>query len=216
MPGPNACQRIDSLTRISAAWRGFFLCAFASLRDTLWAPLVLAAIVVTAAPVRAHRLVAAYQALPGNKVRVSARYKVIPKSIPAQDARVRVFRPGDKLLAEGRTDDNGQFNFSYATVEPLRVEVYQEGHREEILIGASELETASAQADIALDTPSPARIGPPDGKDPGASTAPEEGARSWIKDILVGIAFLLALAAFLLSLRNARALARLKNGSAQG
>jgi hypothetical protein len=189
----------------------------------LTVPLVLAALSAFAGEARAHRLVAAYQVLPGHKVQVSGRYKVIPRSIPAENARVRVFRADNQLLAEGRTDTDGRFTFSYEKPEPLRVEVYQEGHRDEVQIETSELKTTAA-AEAAGPLANAARSGKAAESMPrpagpaskaGNSQAAAEDGRQWIKDVLVGIGFLLAFAAFVLSLRNSRRLRALQRTFAQ-
>jgi hypothetical protein len=168
-------------------------------RPVLRLVLALALLLLAADNGWAHRLVVECEVLPSQKVQVSCRYKAIPKSIPAQEARVRVFRPNGNILVEGRTDAKGQFLFSYQQAEPLRVEVYQEGHREEARLGATDLGAV----------PDPGENHPPSGKE----LSPAEGKTTWredIKDILVGIGFLLATAAFILSLRNARTLRQMK------
>ncbi len=155
---------------------------------------------LTPAFARAHRLVAEFAVLPGHKIQVSCRYKVIPRSIPAVGARVRVFRPNDALLARGETDEQGEFVFAFDRSEPLRVEAYQEGHRAEVQIDARELNVPSRggqekEIGTANKSSQPKQE---------HSLAKEEDVREWIKEILVGVGFLLALGAFLLSLRNAK------------
>ena len=160
--------------------------------------LSMTALLLCAGEAGAHRLVVECAVLPGQKVEVSSRYKAIPRSIPAQEARVRVFRSDGQILVEGKTDEQGRFVFSYPRAEPLKVEVYQDGHREEANLSAAELGAVSDMEEKP----------PPKGED--APT--EKGWREDIKDVLVGVSFLLAAAAFLLSLRNARRLRELKQG----
>jgi hypothetical protein len=160
--------------------------------------LSMTALLLAAGEARAHRLVVECSVLPGQKVLVSSRYKAIPRSIPAQEARVRVFRADGQVLVEGQTDEQGQFLFSYPKAEPLRIEVYQDGHRAEAELPAAELGNVSATEEKAR----PAKEGTP----------AEDGWREEIKEVLVGISFLLAAAAFFLSLRNARKLRELKQG----
>jgi hypothetical protein len=167
-------------------------------------PLGCLALLLAASEVRAHRLVAEYQVLPGHKVQVEARYRVIPRSIPAQQARVRIFRPNGQVLVEGRTDEEGMFLFSYVEMEPLQVEVTQAGHRDAFRIPASKLGAIPGDEGQA---PTAKSSG-----EPGASAA-DLGAREWVKEVLIGVGFVLALAAFVLSLRNARQLRELKNHS---
>jgi hypothetical protein len=168
------------------------------------------AVLLAAAPeAPAHRLVADYRVLPGHQVQVSCRYKAIPRSIPAVEARIRVFRPHDQILAEGQTDDQGYFRFSYERAEPLRVEAYQEGHRAEVSIDPKMLMAAGAnnpgENGERINAHSPTE----DGNEIStqrqeAASPPEESYQEWIKQILIGVGFLLALAAFILSVRNAK------------
>jgi hypothetical protein len=151
---------------------------------------------------RAHRLVAEFTVLPGQKVQVSCRYKVIPRSIPAVGARVRVYRGDDAVLVQGETDDQGQFVFAVERAEPLRVEAYQEGHRAEVQIDARVL-GSSKEGDHDEQTGLSANRSQPK-KNRENSDPPEENFREWLREILVGVGFLLALGAFLLSLRNAK------------
>jgi hypothetical protein len=172
-------------------------------RSTLGLPLALVALLLSAGEGRAHRLVVGCEVLPGQKVQVSSRYKAIPKSIPAQEARVRVFRANGQVLVEGQTDDKGRFLFSYQRAEPLRVEVYQDGHLAEARLAAADL---GKVADTGEDKPLPRK----------EAVSTEGGWREEVKDVLVGISFLLSAAAFLLSLRNARKLRELKQGGGRG
>ena len=165
--------------------------------------LALAVLLLGAGPARAHRLVVDYEVLPGNQVQLSSRYKAIPRSFPAQGARVRVFRASGQTLIEGQTDENGQFVFSYPKPEALTAEVYQEGHRAEVRIDAKEL---GASADTEVDR-RPAREKAAPGEDRG---------EEWVKEVLAGVGFVLALAAFVLSLRNARQLRELSRLNHKG
>jgi hypothetical protein len=156
----------------------------------------------------AHRLVAQVSMLPGQKVQVSCRYKVIPRSIPAMGARVRVYRRDDTLLVQGETDEQGRFVFAPERAEHLRVEAYQEGHRAEVQIDAGFL-SSTKEGDQDEKTVPPANRSPPK-KNQENSQPPEENFREWIREILVGVGFLLALGAFFLSLRNAKHLRELR------
>jgi hypothetical protein len=108
---------------------------------------------------------------------------------------------GDRVVAEGRTDDQGRFVFDYPGAGPLRVVMSAgAGHRAEILLPADALTEALPPGN--------------DGTGKAGSTSrlptvlpPADHAGSVpVKDVLLGITFLLALAAFALSLRNARRL----------
>ena len=130
----------------------------------------------------AHRLEAEAQTKRIQKVKIESWFDL--GGVPA-GARVQVFRKSDdQLLLEHALDENGRFTF-YADNEPLRVVVSAgDGHQKEIEI--------QPEADVTSPLP-----------------AADRSARVGIKDILVGFAFLLALSAFVLSIRNNRRLANL-------
>jgi nickel transport protein len=161
--------------------------------------LALLALPLAPRPALAHRLEAECHVLPDRKVQVEAWFDLggIPKG-----AEVRVLRADGQVLTEGRTDNQGLFIFPYADAEPLKVVVATgDGHRKEVEVSAEELQQGSP--------------GPPS---PGAAAekpAPpvplsDRTPKVSIKDVLIGIGFLLALAAFVLSLRNARQLRELR------
>ena len=131
---------------------------------------------------RAHRLEAEARTKKIQKVNIESWFDL--GGVPA-GARVQVFRKnGHQLLLEQVLDENGQFTF-YADCEPLHVVISAgDGHQKEIDI--------QPEADVTSPLP-PA----------------DRSARVGIKDILVGIGFLLALSAFVLSVRNNRKLANL-------
>jgi nickel transport protein len=156
---------------------------------------------------RAHRLEADYRVLPDRKVLIGSWFD--RTGDPPRKARVQVFRPQGQLLAEGPLDEKGQFTFPFDRPEELRVVVAAgEGHRKELTIPAADLATASAsEATLSDEGTSAARDNSP-------SASPfDRSSRVSVKDILVGVGFLLALAAFVLSLRNARQLREFKTDS---
>jgi hypothetical protein len=125
---------------------------------------------------------------------------------PARRAKVEVFRPDGQLLREGRLDDQGVFVFPFEQVEPLRVVISAgAGHRKELTIPEAELRKGLAAG--ATESSSPAVV-----DSPGSVAGPhaDRSARVSAKDILVGLGFLLAVAAFMLSVRNARQLRELR------
>jgi len=165
----------------------------------------LALLALVPRPALAHRLEAECHVLPDRKVQVEAWFDLggVPKG-----AEVRVLRAGGQVLTEGRMDNQGLFVFPYADAGPLRVIVDAgAGHRKDVEVSAEELRQASP--------------GPPS---PGAAAekpAPpvplsDRTPKVSIKDVLVGVGFLLALAAFVLSLRNARQLRELKRAYPEG
>jgi nickel transport protein len=153
----------------------------------------------------AHRLEAEASVLPGQqKVQVESWFDLTAQ--PARGAKVQVFRPDGQLLSEGRLDDQGVFIFPFDKVEMLRVVVSAgAGHRKELTIPETELRkglpagttesSAPALVDSSPSTPRPHA---------------DRSARVSAKDVLVGFGFLLAVAAFVLSVRNARQLRKLR------
>jgi cobalt/nickel transport system permease protein len=132
----------------------------------------------------AHRLEAEAQTKKIQKVKIESWFDL--GGVPA-GARVQVFRKSDKqLLLEHTLDENGRFTF-FADNEPLHIVISAgDGHEKEIDI--------QPEADVTSLLP-PA----------------DRSTRVGIKDILVGIGFLLALSAFVLSVRNNRRLASLSH-----
>jgi hypothetical protein len=109
------------------------------------------------------------------------------------------------LLVEGQLDKEGYFVFHYAEVEPLEVIVSAgAGHRKAFTIPAERLGPR--------DGPAPPRESPPSRKAPETFRATDSGDvwRERSKDVLLGVGFLLAVAAFFLSWRNARKLRSLE------
>jgi cobalt/nickel transport system permease protein len=160
--------------------------------------LALLGLALMAGPARAHRLRADYRLLPGHKIQVETWYDITRESSP--DARVEVFRPDNRLLASGRTDAEGIYVFEYSLAEPLRVVVSAGGaHRDELLIPAEKLAAPLA----APTSQAPGAVPKEDVPGEKKSFADRSSDVS-AKDVLLGVTFLLALSAFVLSLRNAR------------
>jgi hypothetical protein len=149
--------------------------------------------------------VADYKVLPGGKVRIDSWFDLTVTDEPPKGARVQVFRRDGSLLTEGRLDDKGVFVFPFEDGQDLRVVVSAgAGHRTELSIPGKELRR----------TPPSAGNGPshPDetATSPATPLRANRSPRDGIKDLLVGVGFLLAVAAFVLSLRNLRQLQELK------
>ncbi len=143
--------------------------------------LALLTLALTAGTARAHRLRADYAVLPNGKIRIESWFDITDDTPPG--ARVEVFGSNNQVLVTGKTDDRGIFEFEHNRAEPLHVVVSAGGgHRYEFEIPAERL-TATPPAE-----------------------PPRTDHRTDVsgKDVLLGVTFLLALAAFVLSLRNAR------------
>ncbi len=151
----------------------------------------------------AHRLDAAFVVLPDRQVRIESWFDLggVPKG-----ASVKVFRPGQRLLVEGQLDGEGCFVFRFTEAEPLEVIVSTAGHRTSLVIPAEELAPSPTQT-LTTDSSAPIAAGStrvrPDG----------DGWRERLKEALIGVGFLLGLAGFLLSWRNARQLRSLRHSA---
>jgi len=160
------------------------------------------------AQAQAHRLEADYRVLPGHKIAVETWFDLTGES--PVGARVSVYhQAGGAVLAEGNLDDKGLFVFSYSQSEPLRIVVAAAGgHRKELEIPAAELTVGSAGVTEARrDTPSS-----PSSQDGDEASKPfaDRSTKVSVKDVLLGLAFLLAVAALGLALGNARQLRELR------
>ncbi len=164
-------------------------------------PLLLLAILSTllaANPAQAHRLDAGYFVLPDRQVRIESWFDL--GGIP-HGAKVQVFRPSRELLAEGQLDANGYFVFHFTEAEPLEVIVSAgAGHRKTFVIPREELEQTHDP------TVTPEAVPAGGAKESFRPAGSEAAWRERSKDALLGITFLLALAAFVLGWRNGRKL----------
>jgi hypothetical protein len=131
---------------------------------------------------QAHRLNAQAFLHPGNKLQVDAWFST---GESARGAKVEIHGNGDRLIAEGKTNDNGSFVCSLEKLEALRIVVTAGAeHRTELRVSTEGINQTSS--------------------DP-VPLADRDSGLPW-KDILIGIGFLLALAGFALSYRNYRKL----------
>jgi hypothetical protein len=171
--------------------------------------LAVLALLATGGRAQAHRLEAEYHVLPDRKVRIESWFDLTLTNDPPRGAQVRVLRADGTLLTEGRLDGDGTFTFPFEKAEPLRVVVTAgQGHHKELSIPADELARVGGAEKV------------PEAAAPGAALP--EAARPAthatavsIKDVLIGVGFLLALGAFVLSVRNARQLRRLRQTKEQ-
>ena len=118
-------------------------------------------------------------------------------------AKVTVLRDnGTPLFPESGDMKEGIFIFPYDKAEPLKVEISAgQGHHKVLHIPAEMLGTATTDKTPAKQETTETEV--PRNRE--RSTGPD------LQSLLIGIGFLLALAAFILSLRNARELRRWKN-----
>jgi nickel transport protein len=152
---------------------------------------------------RAHRLNADVHVLADNKVQIESWFDT---GGPARAGRVQVFRADGSLLTEGRMNDDGVFVFAFTEVAALRVVVNAgAGHRKELLIPAERL----TQVDLPREKAS-ASATPSGEESPAPVPRSDRSSPDTFKDVLIGVGFLLALAAFVISVRNALKLRELQ------
>ncbi len=157
---------------------------------------------------QAHRLRGEYKILPDRKIRIESWFDISGAS--PEGAQVRVFGPGGKALIEGQLDGKGLFVFSISRAEDLRVVISAgAGHRKELVIKSDELAPLLAGS---KEEPFPQKSSSAGKAASENDMPPPADRRSAVtpQDVLLGIGFVLALAAFVLGWRNARALAKLR------
>lgn len=125
----------------------------------------------------AHRLIAEAKEIDTQRrvIRVEAWYET---EDPAEEAVVKVLREDDSVLVEGKMSAKGIFTFAYDKAEPLRILITDLGHRATIRLQAEDLRA-----------------------DPTPREVPQQDR--W-RDLAVGVALILAVAAFVLSVQTAR------------
>jgi cobalt/nickel transport system permease protein len=164
--------------------------------------LALVAVLGTPQLAHAHRLIGAYRVLSDRRVQVQSFF---PGGYPPRDATVKVMRPDKSVLAEGDLDEKGLFVFHFDQAEDLSVVIRAaagtiDEHTSLFTIPAKDL-TLSESDWTTRESPAP---GASDEKAP--LVVGEDPWLANLKDALIGIGFLLATAAFVLSFRNARRL----------
>lgn len=179
------------------------------IRPVTWVPLfAVVCVLAGTGPASAHRLNAEYRVLPEKKVQVEAWFDITGDA--PVGATVRVLGANKQVVAEGKVDEKGTFIFSFDRAEPLTVLISAGlGHGKELTIPAAELARAGAEQ------------APPPGPENPSGSSPDQSRlghqEPWpVKDVLLGVGFLLAAGAFVLSLRNARELRRLRERDAAG
>lgn len=90
----------------------------------------------SASPVHAHK-VNLFANVEGNTIVVEGYFTDGKR---AQNSKVTVYGPGNELLLEGTTDDDGKFSFDIPQISDLRISLYAGmGHRTEYTLTQSEL-----------------------------------------------------------------------------
>ncbi len=170
-----------------------------SMRPALPPVLLLAvgALLLSASPARAHRLMAEYYPSPATQtVRIEAWFET--GDAPRQ-ATVEVFREGGELVTKGPLDEKGNFVFRYDRPGPLRVVILAPGgHRAECLVPASALPARSDVGDLKK-----LRAELEETREELRQVRAEQG-QDRLRDLAVGVSFVLALAAFAMAVRRGR------------
>jgi hypothetical protein len=151
------------------------------------------ALFATASVAQAHRLDAQAFLLPGNKLQVEGWFS---SGEPARGAVVRIHGTEEHLICEGKLDDQGIFVCTLKQREPLYIVVIAGAeHRKELHVSVPEGMVQTSQP----------------------LTLADRNASAPFRDIVIGLAFLLALAAFVMAYRSSRRITglmeRLKNES---
>lgn len=160
-------------------------------------------LLLTADRAHAHRLQADYYLLADRQVRIESYFD---DGKNPQHATIEVRRPDGSVLVKGPLDDKGCFVFAFEDAEALQVSINAgAGHRKSFVIPREQLQQTTETP--ATKTPTFAAQGPFPGREE------HDSLREQIKDMLIGITFLLSVAAFFLSWRTSRQLRRIENES---
>lgn len=149
----------------------------------------MAAALLFAGHAHAHRLEADFRVLVGRRVQVEGWFDLTGES--PVGANVRVWRSDGRLLAEGQMDDKGSYVFAFDEADELKVQVSAAGHAKEFRIPKEALRGPGASAEA----PAPFA---------------DRSARVGVADVAAGVGFILALASFVLAVRNSRRLRELE------
>lgn len=146
----------------------------------------LPALLTAASDARAHRLDAQVTVSPARKVQVESWFSNgdVPRA-----AKVEIFTADGRPLQTGTLDERGTFTFVADAVHGMRVVVSAgAGHRKELDVTEDQLKPTRADDSVRV-------------------SSRETGAP--LRDVLSGLAFVLGLAAFVVSVRNAQKLRKL-------
>jgi ABC-type Co2+ transport system permease subunit len=167
--------------------------------------LALGSLLVTASSAEAHRLEAQYFVLKDRQIKIEAWYD---SGNAAETGKVEVYLPDNRLLTEGSLLPKGLFFFRVEKAETLRIVINPgDGHRKELTIPEGEIRLRLQPKGLDSTGTTLPTVSDDLGKE--SSLRKEAGAFP-LKDVLIGIGFLLAVASFFLSWRNYRTLNRIK------
>jgi nickel transport protein len=164
-------------------------------------PSALLALVLAAGDAHAHRLDAQAFILPNHQIQIEAWFS---NGDAAQSATVQVFGAQGQRITEGHLNSQGIFIFPYGGADALKIVISAgAGHRKELSLQAGALAAPASEK---------APASPVQGNELAPTPVPlaERDSGVPVKDVLLGIGFVLAVAAFVLSLRNAQKLRTLE------
>jgi hypothetical protein len=160
---------------------------------------------------RAHRLKADCRFLPGRVVCVDTWFAETGER--PKKGHVQVRGADGQVLLEGQLSRDGLFQFNAPEGQVLQIVVEAgEGHRASVEIRPEQV-VVGPPADTAA-TAKDAPAGQATAAEPLAPVSHEEPVP--VKDMLIGVGLVIAVAAFVLSLRNARALRDLRQSRDRG
>jgi nickel transport protein len=154
---------------------------------------------LAAGEVQAHRLDAQVFMLPDRRIQIESWFS---NGDAAKGARVQVFGPEEHLLHEGQLNEQGVVLFPSTDADRLKIVISAgAGHRKELSVSPRALTPVVTETEKDKDFTLPDR-------EVSQAPAPlaERDSGIPVKDVLIGVSFLLAVAAFALSLRNAKKL----------
>jgi hypothetical protein len=148
--------------------------------------LALVALTGNSSVASAHRLDAQVTVTPARRVTIESWFS--SGDVPS-GANVQVYDAAGRPMQEGTLDSRGTFEFVADAIQGMRVVVNAgAGHRKEVTITDADVATGAQAAPLRVST--------------------RETGAPW-RDVFSGVALLLAVAAFAISVRNARKLQRL-------
>lgn len=181
---------------------------------------------ISTRPVQGHRLLVNYEVMPGRLIQVRTEFEI--GGGVAFGAKLQVYIQPNQLLYEAPLNVDGTATFRFNQLAPLRIVVQDTtGHRAKVDIPTTKLRSSferSILSDIGLCI-SPNKSTFTRGvllsqmtltdihrhpSEPEDSESKPPSKIGFMLKLLIGVGFLLAIAAFFIALRNAREIEKLK------
>jgi hypothetical protein len=176
---------------------------------------VITLLILPAGLAYAHDLKVIHSVAPKHTIQVYCWYNGLPRPTDASGAEVEVQRSGREPI-KGVADGQGLFTFSYDRVEEMTITARQGTHvsRPPDVVHVDELEgkkgsgSASAWSNTTVPDRSSAEAQDDKSQSPDTRAdmhkAAEQSSIQLIKDLLLGVCVIFAVAAFVISLRNSQ------------